>query len=66
MILLVRSGDQGARDAVSLKDVDDIDAGQTKTFDFTFKDPAPPEGMEFECSYPGHYEKNMHMDITVQ
>jgi hypothetical protein len=34
-------------------------------FDFTFKDPAPPVGIELECSYPGHYEKGVHIDITV-
>jgi len=62
----VPGGDEKARDAVSLKDVDDIQPGQTSTFDFTFKDPAPAAGMEFECSYPGHYEMNMHMDVAVQ
>ncbi len=36
------------------------------TFDLTFKDPAPPSGMEFECSVRSHYEMGMHIDITVK
>jgi len=62
----VPGGNQDSRDAASVKDVDNIQGGQTVTFDFTFKDPAPSVGMEFECSYPGHYEMGMHMDITVK
>jgi uncharacterized cupredoxin-like copper-binding protein len=62
----VPGGNQGDRDAASVKDVDDIQPGQTSTFDLTFKEPAPSVGMEFECSYPGHYEMGMHLDITVQ
>jgi uncharacterized cupredoxin-like copper-binding protein len=54
------------RDAQALKDVDGIQPGKEATLDLTFKDPAPPSGMEFECSVPGHYEMGMHMDITVK
>lgn len=61
----VPGGNEKSRDAASVKDVDNIAPGQTMTFDFTFKEPAPASGMEFECSYPGHYEMGMHMDITV-
>jgi uncharacterized cupredoxin-like copper-binding protein len=62
----VPGGDEDSRDAASVKDVDNIEPGHTATFDFTFKEPAPPAGMEFECSYPGHYEMGMRMDITVK
>ncbi len=62
----VPGGNQDSRDAASVKDADNLQAGQTSTFDFTFKEPAPAAGMEFECSYPGHYEMGMHIDITVQ
>jgi uncharacterized cupredoxin-like copper-binding protein len=62
----VPGGNQAARDAASIKDVDNIQPGQTVTSDLTFTQPAPPVGMEFECSYPGHYEMGMHMDITVK
>jgi uncharacterized cupredoxin-like copper-binding protein len=61
----VPGGNQDARDAASVKDVDNIAPGQTSRFDFTFQDPAPAVGMELECSYPGHYEMGMHLDITV-
>ena len=62
----VPGGNQDSRDAASIQDVDNIKPGQTVTFDLTFKEPAPATGMEFECSYPGHYEMGMHMDITVK
>jgi uncharacterized cupredoxin-like copper-binding protein len=62
----VPGGDQDSRDAAAVKDADNIESGKTITFDFTFNAPAPSEGMEFECSYPSHYEMGMHIDITVQ
>ena len=62
----VPGGNQDSRDAASVKDIDDIAPGHTATFDYTFKDPVPAAGMEFECSYPGHYEMGMRMDITVK
>lgn len=62
----VPGGNQDTRDAASVKDIDNIQSGQTTSFDFTFKEPAPAAGMEIECSYPGHYEQGMHMDISVQ
>ncbi|TMC20234.1 MAG: hypothetical protein E6J34_13160 [Chloroflexi bacterium] len=62
----VIEGNEKARDAASLKDVDNIASGQTTSFDYAFKEPAPAAGMEFECSYPGHYEMGMHTDITVK
>ncbi len=62
----VPGGNQDSRDAASVKDVDNINGGQTATVDYTFTKAAPAEGMEFECSYPNHYEMGMHMDITVK
>ena len=62
----VPGGNQDSRDAASVKDADNLQPGQTDTFDFTFKEPAPAAGMEFECSYPNHYEMGMHIDIAVQ
>jgi uncharacterized cupredoxin-like copper-binding protein len=53
-------------DAVSLIDADDIQPGETKNIDFTFKDAAPAGTLEFECSYPGHYEGGMHTGIVVE
>jgi uncharacterized cupredoxin-like copper-binding protein len=54
-------------DKLSLLDTDNLDGGQTKTLEvFTFKDAAPAGTLEFECSYPGHYEGGMHMSIVVE
>jgi uncharacterized cupredoxin-like copper-binding protein len=54
-------------DAASLLDVDQLAGGQTKTLDpFTFKQAAPAGTLEFECSYPGHYEMGMHTSIVVE
>jgi uncharacterized cupredoxin-like copper-binding protein len=52
-------------DKVALLHEDDLDAGQSRTMDFTFKQPAPAGTLEFECSYPGHYEQGMHIPIVV-
>jgi uncharacterized cupredoxin-like copper-binding protein len=54
-------------DAESLLDVDQLAGGQSRTLDaFTFKQPAPAGTLEFECSYPGHYEAGMHTSIIVE
>jgi len=52
-------------DAARLFEVEDVDVGQTKTLDYTFKDVAPAGTLEFACHQPGHYEQGMHLDITV-
>jgi uncharacterized cupredoxin-like copper-binding protein len=53
-------------DAVSLLDTDNLKAGETRSVDFTFKEPAPADKLEFECSYPNHYEMGMHTSIVVE
>ncbi len=53
-------------DAASLIDADDIQPGETKNVDLTFKDAAPAGTLELECSYPGHYEGGMHTSIVVE
>src|SRR2546429_6085256 len=67
-ITKTRQGNENekALDARSLKDLDNIDAGQKQEFDFTFPAAAPAGTLEFECAYPGHYEQGMHMGIVVQ
>lgn len=52
-------------DRARLFEVEDIDAGQTKTLDYTFNDAAPAGTLEFACHQPGHYEKGMRLDISV-
>jgi uncharacterized cupredoxin-like copper-binding protein len=58
--------DEEDLDELSLLDVDQLTGGQTKTVDFTFKDAAPKGTLEFECSYPGHYEGGMSIPIIVE
>jgi uncharacterized cupredoxin-like copper-binding protein len=53
-------------DTVALLHEDELDAGQSRTIDFTFKQPAPAGTLEFECSYPHHYEEGMHIPIVVE
>ena len=53
-------------DKVALVHKDDVGSGQSITIDFTFKQAAPAGTLEMECSYPGHYEKGMHIPIVVQ
>ena len=53
-------------DSVSLYHADQINPGQSMTVDFTFKQAAPAGTLEFECSYPGHYEAGMHTAIIVE
>jgi uncharacterized cupredoxin-like copper-binding protein len=43
----------------------DLTPGATKTFDYTFKDPAPAGKLEFACHLPGHYDQGMHIPIIV-
>lgn len=59
--------DEKDEDATSLLDVDQLKGGQSRTLDvFTFTKPAPAGLLEFECSYPGHYEGGMHTSIVVE
>jgi uncharacterized cupredoxin-like copper-binding protein len=53
-------------DKLALLHEDELPAGQSKTVNFTFKEPAATGTLEFECSYPGHYEMGMHIPIIVE
>ncbi len=53
-------------EAKALIDSADLMPGQTRTVNFTFKQPAPAGTLEIECSYPGHYEMGMHVAIVVK
>jgi uncharacterized cupredoxin-like copper-binding protein len=53
-------------DKVAILHADELSSGQNTTIDFTFKQPAPAGTLEFECNYPGHYEKGMRMPIVVE
>lgn len=68
VIAPVRKASQSHEDVdkVALLHEDDLDAGHALTVNFTFKQPAAAGTLEFECSYPGHYEQGMHIPIVVE
>jgi uncharacterized cupredoxin-like copper-binding protein len=43
-----------------------INPGETKTFDYTFKQAYPSGKLEFACHLPGHYDAGMHTPIVVK
>ncbi len=45
---------------------DQLQAGATASFDYTFKEAAPAGTLEFACHIPGHYEAGMKLGITVK
>ncbi len=51
------------RDAVALKDVNELPPGQSQEFDFTFPNAAPAGTLEFEDG--AHYQQGMHLGIVV-
>ena len=68
VIVPPRNGSQSHEDMdkVALLHEDELGAGQSKTVNFAFKQPAPSGTLEFECSYPGHYEEGMHIPVVVE
>jgi uncharacterized cupredoxin-like copper-binding protein len=44
----------------------DLQAGATKTVDYTFTTAAPDGTLEFACHISGHYEAGMHLSIVVK
>ncbi len=45
---------------------DDLPPGATRTFDYTFTEPAATGALEFSCHLSGHYEAGMKLPITVK
>jgi len=45
---------------------DQLQAGATASFDYTFTEAAPSGTLEFACHLPGHYEAGMKLGITVK
>jgi len=60
--------DMEEMDAMALAHVeaDELQAGDTAGFDYTFTEPAPAGTLEFSCHIPGHYEAGMKLPITVK
>ena len=44
----------------------DLQAGATKTVDYTFTTAAPAGTLEMACHISGHYESGMHIPIVVK
>ncbi|GAB4463718.1 MAG: hypothetical protein OHK0041_26570 [Anaerolineales bacterium] len=45
---------------------DQLPAGATASFDYTFTQAAPAGTLEFSCHLPGHYEAGMKLEIVVK
>ena len=50
-------------DGMALTKTGDINAGATKTVDYTFPDST--KGSQFVCYIAGHYDKGMKLDVGV-
>ena len=68
-IMPVASGDmseQQAKDAaLAGLGANDLPAGATKSFDYTFTKAYPTGALEFACHVTGHYDSGMHTPIVV-
>lgn len=60
--------DMGSLDEMALAMIaaEQLPAGATASFDYTFTEPAAAGALEFACHTPGHYEANMKLAITVK
>lgn len=60
--------DMEEMDAMALHVIeeDDLEAGTTTEFDYTFPADAVGTPLEFACHISGHYELGMHTPITVE
>ena len=45
--------------------VDNVNPGETKTFDYTFPSSPGGQSLEFACHLPGHYEAGMRLPLTI-
>ena len=52
--------------ALAMIEEDELTPGTTKTFDYTFTEPAPDGTLEFSCHVEGHYVAGMKLPITVK
>lgn len=66
----VASGMMGMEDldemALAMIPDDDLPERATKTFEYTFTEPAPEGKLEFACHVIGHYEAGMKLPIVVK
>ncbi len=69
--LIMPPADPASADAARTKAVltvgqSDLQAGATKTVDYTFTTAAPAGTLEMACHITGHYEAGMHLPIVVK
>lgn len=72
-VMIVQPIEAGSMDMEEMDDMalyvveeDDLEAGDTVEFDYTFPDDAVGTDLEFACHIAGHYEAGMHLPITVE
>ena len=51
--------------ALHMVEQENLPAGASTTFEFTFPKESAGESLEFSCHVPGHYEQGMKLPITV-
>ncbi len=72
-LMIVEPIDPGSMDMEEMDDMalyvveeDDLEAGDTVEFDYTFPEDVVGTDLEFACHIAGHYEAGMHLPITVE
>ena len=72
-LMIVQPIEAGAMDMEAMDEMalyvveeDDLEAGDTVEFDYTFPSDAVGTDLEFACHIAGHYEAGMHLPITVE
>jgi uncharacterized cupredoxin-like copper-binding protein len=70
MIMPKNEGSMGSMsmdhmDSIALAKTGDVNAGETKTIDYTFSDSAKGSHPQFVCYIEGHYDKGMKLDVNV-
>ncbi len=53
-------------DQMALVSIDNINPGETKTFNYTFPSSAANPQPQFACYLPGHYDAGMKEDVMVK
>lgn len=54
------------RTALAMIEANELPAGATASFDYTFTEAGPAGTLEFACHIPGHYEAGSKLPITVK
>ncbi|HLF61250.1 MAG TPA: hypothetical protein VI980_08745 [Acidimicrobiia bacterium] len=72
-VMIVQPIEPGAMDMKAMDEMalyvveeDDLQAGATVEFDYTFPADSVGTPLEFACHITGHYEAGMHLPITVE